>query len=137
MTTQFLNTEIQLDKNFPLDVIFVNLDIIAKMNVGEKYIYTDKYLKLDKSYVKSISRWYNGFSRFSILEFINKIIIEAHKQLYVLRQNNNDTCGILWIKLVARLKNSIVGLSKLKQTYSFDTDFGNKIDILINNLLTF
>lgn len=126
---------IQLNSNLPLDVIFTNLDNISKINVGDKLIHNNKYIMIDSSYIKSITRWYYGFSRFTILEFIDKILIEAYKYLKLLRQNTDDTSGILWIKLISRLKNSASGLTKLRQTYSFDEEFIKQIDTIIKNLI--
>lgn len=138
MSQHFLNDDIkniQLDNSLPLDVIFANLENISKINVGEKLIHDNKYITIDSSYVKFVSRWYYGFSRFTILDFINKIFEEAYKHLKILRYHNDDTCGILWIKLISHLKHSALGLTKLRQTYSYDEKFIEKLDIIIKKIL--
>lgn len=124
----------ETDKNFPLDLIFANLDNISKINVGDKLIHDDKYITIDTSYVKSISRMLYGVSRNTNLNFINKILSESYKHLNILRRNNDNISGIMWIKLISRLKNSLNGLVKLRQTYSFDDEFTKQLDITIKQL---
>jgi hypothetical protein len=119
----------------PLDVIFTNLENISKIIVGDKLSYNKKYITIDSSYVKSVSRWVYGFSRFSILDFINKILDESYEHLQILRHNNDDVSGILWIKLISRLKNSAMGLTKLRQTYCNDEEFIEKLDVVIKKIL--
>jgi hypothetical protein len=121
--------------NFTLDVIFTNLDNISKINIGDKLIHDNKYITIDSSYAQSLTRWIYGFSRFSILEFINELLNEAYAQLKILKENTDDTSGVLWIKLIFRLKNSASGLIKLRQTYGTDEEFIKQIDIIIKKLL--
>jgi len=127
----------ELDKKFSLDVIFTNLDNLSKINVGDKLTHDDKYITVDVSYVKSLSRWYYNTSRFTILDFINKILDESYKHLDYLKRNNDDASGILWVKLIARLKQSANGLIKLRQTYASDDEFTKKIDHTIKKLLKY
>jgi len=127
----------ELDEIFPLDVIFTNLDNLSKINVGDKLTHDDKYITVDVSYVKSFSRWYYNISRFTILDFINKVLDESYKHLDILKRNNDDASGILWVKLISRLKQSANGLIKLRQTYASDDDFTKKIDLLIKKLLKY
>lgn len=125
------------DKNYPLDIIFTNLDNLSKINVGDKLIHDDKYITVDVSYVKSLTRWFYNTSRFTILDFINKILDESYKYLDYLKRNNDDASGILWVKLIARLKQTANGLIKLRQTYASDEDFTKKIDLTIKKLLKY
>jgi hypothetical protein len=124
----------ETDKNFPLDLIFTNLDNISKINVGDKLTHDNKYITIDTSYVKSISRLFYGVSRNTNLDFINKILSESYKHLNILRRNNDNISGIMWIKLISRLKLSLNGLVKLRQTYSFDEEFTKQLDITIKQL---
>ena len=127
----------ELDEKFSLDVIFTNLDNLSKINVGDKLTHDDKYITVDVSYVKSLSRWYYNTSRFTILDFINKILDESYKHLEYLKRNNDDASGILWVKLISRLKQSANGLIKLRQTYASDDKFTKKIDQFIKKLLKY
>ena len=115
----------------------MNLDNISKINIGDKLVRNGSYVSVDTSYVKSVTRWYYGVSRFTILEFIGKILDDAYINLKTLRQKTDDTSGILWIKLISRLKNSAVGLARLRQTYSSDEEFTKQIDIIIKKLLKY
>ena len=127
----------EIDINFPLDVIFTNLDNISKINVGEKLTHNNKYITVDNSYVKSISRRYYGVSRHTILDFIDKNLSESYKHLSSLKRNSDETSGILWIKLISRLKNSATGLVKLRQTYDTDEEFVKRLDTIIKKLLKY
>lgn len=127
-----INEEQTVD--FSLDVIFTNLDNISKISIGDKLTHDNKYITVDTSYIKSISRMYYGVSRYTNLDFINKILKDAYKHLNILRKNNDDTSGIMWIKLVSKLKNALGGLVKLRQTYSNDEEFMKQIDIIIKIL---
>jgi hypothetical protein len=120
---------------FPLDVIFINLENISNISVGDKLIHNNKYITIDSSYVKSVTRWMYGFNRFTILDFINKILDESYKHLQILRNNNDDASGILWVKLISKLKTSALGLTKLRQTYSYDEEFIEKLDVIIKKIL--
>lgn len=126
---------VQLDNKLPLDVIFTNLDNISKINIGDKLIHDNKYITVDCSYVKSVTRWYYGFSRYTILDFIDKVLNEAYTYLHILKQSADDTSGILCIKLISRLKKSASGLTKLRQTYSYDDEFIKRIDAIIKRVL--
>ncbi len=119
---------------FPLDVIFGNLDNISKISVGDKLIHDDKYIIVDTSYIKSISRMYYRVSRYTNLDFINKILNDSYKYMNKLRSKNDDSSGIMWIKLVSKMKNALGGLVKLRQTYSNDEEFTKQIDVIIKKL---
>ena len=119
---------------FTLDVIFDNLDNISKISVGDKLTHDNKYVTVDTSYIKSITRMYYGISRYTNLNFIDKILIDSYKHLKHLRKNKDDFSGINWIKLISKLKNALNGLAKLRQTYSDDEKFTNHIDIIIKTL---
>lgn len=122
-------------ENITLDVIFTNLENLSKINVGDKLTHDEKYIMIDNSYLKSITRWYYKTSRYTILDFINKILEHSYEHLEILRNNNDETSGILWLKLISKLKQCANGLLKLRKTYSTDEEFLKKIDELITKLL--
>jgi len=119
---------------FTLEEIFTNLDNISKITVGDKLTHDNKYITIDTSYIQSFSRMYYGVSRYTNLDFINKILTDSHKHLNKLRKNKDDSSGIMWIKLISKLKNALGGLVKLRQTYSNDEEFTKQIDHIIKNL---
>ena len=53
----------------------------------------------------------------------------------LLKRNKDETSGILWVKLISRLKQCANGLVKLRQTYSSDEEFCKKLDSCIKKLL--
>jgi hypothetical protein len=122
------------DTKLPLDIIFINLENISKLNIGDKLIHDDKHITVDTSYLQSITRTYYGQSRFTNLDFIKKILNDSYKHLNELKEKKDDASGILWIKLISKLKQSITGLHKLKQTYNGDEKFMEQIDIIIKNI---
>jgi hypothetical protein len=124
----------ELDVQYPLDVIFANLDNISGINIGDKLTHDNKYITTDTSYLKSITRMYYGQSRYTNLDFINGILMDSYKHLNKLRKHNDDTSGIVWIKLISKLKNALNGLVKLRQTYSNDDKYTKQIDIIIKKL---
>ena len=127
----------EIDEHFPLDIIFTNLDNISKINIGDKLTHDNKYINVDISYIQSFSRKYYGISRNTNLDFINKILSESYKHLNILRRNNDNVSGIMWIKLISRLKLALNGLVKLRQTYSSDEEFTKRLDITIKQLCKF
>jgi len=122
--------------NFSLDTIFTNLDNLSKINTGDKLTHDTKYITIDDSYVKSLSRMYYGVSRYTNLDFINKILIDSYKYLQYLKNKNDTNSGIAMVRLIAKLKNCVSGLAKLRQTYSTDDNFMKQIDQMIKELLT-
>jgi hypothetical protein len=125
----------QSKERITLDVIFTNLENLSKINIGDKLTHDDKYIMVDNSYLKSITRWYYKTSRYTILDFINKILEQSYEHLDILRNNNDETSGILWLKLISKLKQCANGLLKLRKTYATDEEFLKKIDELITKLL--
>lgn len=112
-----------------IDDIFINLRIISKIEVGEKILNDDKYISIDSSYCKSITRWYYDINRKNNFTFINNIF----QKTFILNNeilNNNE----LLIRLNNELKFSINGLLNYKQTYIYDKLFQSEIDVLIENI---
>jgi hypothetical protein len=122
------NKEISLTQ-FDIDDIFINLRLISKIEIGDKIIDNDKYLNIDYSYIKSLTRWYYDINRKNNFKFINNI----YQKAFTLNDeiiNNNE----LLIRLNNELKISINGLLNYKQTYITDKLFQSEIDVLIENI---
>jgi hypothetical protein len=125
---------VELDKNFTIDDIINNLYTISKINTGDKLTHDDKNITVDNSYVPCISRFYYKISRYTNLEFIDKILNETYKYLYKFKNNNDPHFEILKLQLLLKLKLSVNGLLKLRQTYSNDALFIENLDITIKKL---
>jgi hypothetical protein len=123
--------------NFSLDTIFTNLDNLSKINTGDKLTHDSQYITIDYSYVKSLSRMYYGVSRYTNLDFINKILLETYKHLSYLKTSSDTNSKIAIVRLVAKMRNSVTGLAKLRQTYCTDEKFVKQIDAIIKELLAY
>jgi hypothetical protein len=135
------NTSIYSPKNyytngeFSLDTILTNLDNIAKIAVGEKLTNDGKYITVEHSYLKWAYRKYNNINRNTNLAFIETIINESYQYMDLLRSNNDDASGIMWIKLGNKLKQCTKGLLNYRRTYIHDEKFTMNIDRVIKRLL--
>jgi hypothetical protein len=136
-TSQINNKEISQINNketylsqIDIDDIFINLRLISKIEIGDKIIDNDKYLNIDYSYIKSLTRWYYDINRKNNFKFINNIFQKAFILNDEIINNNNS----LLIRLNNELKFSINGLLNYKQTYITDKLFQSEIDVLIENI---
>lgn len=117
-------------KLLSLDDIFINLNLIAKIEVGDKLYVNDKYINIDTSYVKSIIRWYYGVDRKLTINFVRLVIAKSFEFCDILLTTNTK----LLFRLTNDLKNSISGLTKLKQTYFADKLVQSEIDVIIEGI---
>ncbi len=127
------NTDKQIDyeqvvKLMSLDDIFINLNLIAKIEVGDKLYINDKYINIDMSYAKSVLRWFYGIDRKITIGFVRMIINKS----FEFCEQLTDTK--LKFRLNNDLKNSINGLVKLKQTYLADKLVQAEIDVIIEDI---
>ncbi len=127
------NTDKQIDydqvvKLMSLDDIFINLNLIAKIEVGDKLYINDKYINIDMSYAKSVLRWFYGIDRKTTIGFVRLIINKS----FEFCEKLTDTK--LKFRLNNDLKNSINGLVKLKQTYLADKLVQAEIDVIIEDI---
>ena len=117
-----------------LEDIFINLQLIAKIEVGNKLIQEKKYINIDTSYFKFFTRWLQGVDRNINLTFINNILIKAYFYNTELLKKKDSHSALLLLRLVTDLKNSIIGLINLKHTYSSDKLIQSEIDVMIENI---
>ena len=122
-------------------LILSNLTLLSKIQKYEKLIILkseenntskiDFEIKIDNSYVPSVSRWVYGHSRSSTIEFINKLIDITIQQYLEEKKKNNK---INMNKYVSLLESSKLGLSNLKFTYCDDQTITSNIDIIIDKI---
>jgi hypothetical protein len=123
-------------ENISLEDIFINLSLISKIEIGNKLTNNDKHINIDTSYIKPISRWLNGDCRTNNLLFITSILqksFEISNKLFI--EQTNESAQIL-LRLNSELKNCIIGLTNLKQTYFGDKLVQSEIDVIIENIRT-
>jgi hypothetical protein len=117
-------------KLLSLDDIFINLNLVSKIEVGDKLYVSDKYINIDTSYVQSIARWYYGVDRRSTINFVRLIIAKSFEFCDSLLNSDSK----MLFRLSNDLKNSISGLEKLKQTYFADKLVQAEIDVIIESI---
>lgn len=126
------NTNIELN----IEDIFINLRLISKIEVGNKLVQTDKYVNIDTSYLPSLTRWYNGSNRNETIKFMSLIFDKAFEINDKLLSLKTDESVQTLLRLGTELKNTIIGLSNLKQTYSNDKLIQSEIDVMMDNIQT-
>ena len=116
--------------------IFVNLTLLAKIEVGDKLIRNkaDKHLNIDTSYFQFITRWLKGNSRNTSLKFINLVLTKAFDINDKLLEDKSTISAQNLFRLTSDLKNCLNGLNNLKQTYSYDKLIQSEIDVMIDNI---
>lgn len=116
--------------------IFVNLTLIAKIEVGDKLIRNkdDKHLNIDTSYFQFITRWLKGNSRNTSLKFISLVLSKAFEINDMLLADKTHISAQQLFRLTSDLKNCLNGLNNLKQTYTYDKLIQSEIDVMIDNV---
>ena len=121
---------------FTLEDILVNLILISKIEIGNKLYQNGKYINIDTSYFQFISRWISGNTRSNNIIFINIVLNKAFEFTEKLIKDNTLENLHSLSRLNNDLKNSINGLTNLKQTYSYDKLIQSEIDVIIENIRT-
>jgi hypothetical protein len=121
---------------FSLEDIFVNLTLIARIEVGNKLYRADKYVNIDTSYFQFLSRWFSGQNRSDSIKFTAIILSKAFEISDTLTKQKDDESRQNLLRLNTALSNSINGLSNLSQTYHYDKLAQSEIDVMINNIRT-
>jgi hypothetical protein len=119
-------------------LILSNLTVLSKIQKYDKLVIMvdknkenekiDFEIKIDNTYMKSISRWYYGQTRQLTIDYINKLVdiaILSHNQC-----NNNISMN----KYITLLESSKIGLSNLKFTYYYDQTIISNLDIIIEKI---
>ena len=116
--------------------LFVNLTLLAKIEVGDKLVRSkkDKHLNIDTSYIQFITRWFRGNNRNTSLKFINLVLSKAFEMNDMLLAEKTQESALKLFRLTSDFKNSLNGLNNLKQTYSYDKLIQSEIDVMIDNI---
>lgn len=122
--------------NFSLEDVFVNLTLIARINVGNKLVRYDKHINIDTSFFPSITRWIYGQNRSDNIKFTSTILSKAFEYSDYLSKQKDDECRQNLLRLNTSLSNAVNGLSNLSQTYYYDKLAQSEIEVMINNIRT-
>lgn len=123
-------------KDFTLEDIFINLTLIARIEVGNKLVRNDKYVNIDTSYFQFITRWFNSQNRTDSIRFTASVLSKAFEYSDNLSKQKDDESRQNLLRLNTALSNAINGLTNLSQTYHYDKLTQSEIDVMINNIRT-
>ena len=128
---------INMVKEMTLEEIFVNINLISKIEVNDKLIINNKFINIDTTNIKPLTRWLYGNDRKSTLFFLNLIINKSFEYCdNILSEEDNNNNTKLLFRLTTEIKNSINGLLNLKQTYTCDKLVQAEIDVIVENIRT-
>jgi len=152
------------DKMDILKYFYTNLETLNKIKVGDKlYTDSDNNIKIDEPFMfQGLWRYCNNISRKDAIFTINKLINDIEICFNTILLKSTDTRGIYkvsfnelqntWKKpnninesdiasinnIIPKLKDAIIGINNLKQTYQSDNDIINELELIIqrsNNLI--
>lgn len=108
------------------DELIINLKILSQLEKNRKLITKESYLNLESDNTiqvpESLKRWFRGDSRDESLKKIDNIIVKAIGMI----DKYDD--------LENYLKDSVIGLENLKDTYSKCTQTRARIDVIIEKI---
>ena len=106
------------------DELIINLKVLSKLDKNNKLTTKEKFLNLQSSYMlpEALSRWWNGDNRDESLKFLDNLATKSIKFL-----NENDD-------LLQNIKESLIGLENLKDTYSKCTQTNARLDVIIEKI---
>jgi len=121
------------------DYYYINLNILSQIQENDKLglttINNELKLIVDKSsYVSSITRYYNGYNRITVIEYLKDFTNRLEKYIDLLVKGNLNDYSI---KIIPIIKDSINGLNNLKNTYSNDSNIVSEISLIINKFTNF
>lgn len=115
------------------DYYYLNLNILSQLEEHDKLgltnINNNIKLIVDKSsYISSVSRYYNGYNRISVIDYLKDFTNRLEKYIELLVKGNlnhyNET-------IIPIIENSIKGLENLKKTYSNDSNMISEISLIV------
>jgi hypothetical protein len=124
---------IKIVNEMTLEEVFININLISKIEPNYKLFINNKFINIDTSYVQSISRWFFGNDRKTTILFVNLVINKSFEYCDKLLNTKNIDTKLLF-RITSDIKNSINGLLNLKHTYSSDKLVQAEIDVIIENI---
>lgn len=114
------------------DIFYIDLYTISQIEendkLGLKNINNDIKLIVDKSgYTSFISRWYNGYNRILVINYLKNFISKFEKYIGLLVKGNLYDYGE---KIIPAIKSAIKGLHNLKNTYKDDSNIISELSLI-------
>ena len=132
-TAQIQEEYIKIVSEMTLEEVFININLISKIEPNYKLFINNKFINIDTSYIQSISRWFFGNDRKNTIFFVNLVINKSFEYCDKLLTTKNIDTKLLF-RITSDIKNSINGLLNLKHTYSSDKLVQAEIDVIIENI---
>ena len=132
-TAEIQEEFIKIVSEMTLEEVFININLISKIEPNYKLYINNKFINIDTSYVQSISRWFFGNDRKTTIFFVNLVINKSFEYCDKLLTTKNLDTKLLF-RITSDIKNSINGLLNLKHTYSSDKLVQAEIDVIIENI---
>ena len=115
------------------DYYYLNLNILSQLEEQDKLgltnINNNIKLIVDKSsYISSVSRYYNGYNRISVIDYLKDFTNRLEKYIELLVKGNLNDYNETIINII---ENSIKGLENLKKTYSNDSNMVSEISLIV------
>jgi hypothetical protein len=115
------------------DYYYLNLNILSQLEENDKLglttINNNIKLIVDKSsYISSLTRYYNGYNRISVIDYLKDFTNRLEKYVELLVKGNLDDYNETIIPII---ENSIKGLENLKKTYINDSNMVSEISLIV------
>jgi hypothetical protein len=115
------------------DYYYLNLNILSQIEENDKLgltsINNNIKLIVDKSsYISPITRYYNGYNRNDVIDYLKDFTNRLEKYIELLVKGNLNDYNETIIPII---KNSLKGLDNLKNTYSSDSNIVSELSLII------
>lgn len=115
------------------DYYYLNLNILSQLEENDKLglttINNNIKLIVDKSsYISSVTRYYNGYNRINVIDYLKDFTNRLEKYVELLVKGNLDDYNETIIPII---ENSIKGLENLKKTYINDSNMVSEISLIV------
>ena len=119
--------------------ILLNYKIISCIQEGEKLdikeIANGKKCGISSnSLFHNLYRWYSGSSREKTIIYLNELLRDSQKVIIDNNKTKDMDILISLQQLEKEMRNSVVGLKKLKITYQNDIPTCSEIDLVVENI---
>lgn len=123
-----------LNMDAPTSDIISKLKFIGKIQKGEKINVKYLYVQPSNWFTRLSRTFYATDNRMNAYNFIESTINRCFEIISVNKQTRGATSMKLISSILTDIKEAIVGIQNLKDTYSYDIMFCCKLDTLIDSI---
>ena len=136
-----MNFELFSDKTY--SDLLLDLKILSKLKKYQKLCIINNKLSIDVSYLQSITRYINNYSRENEINYLELLDKKLTEEIESIIKKFNEDKKVLYIaedntKILINLNNtlnlSLSGINNLIQTYINDEVIKSRIEILIDSI---